>query len=43
MEAKATLETVLLFQIPETITSIDTLTLEVSVNGGNYQVNLENM
>lgn len=43
VEAKATLETVLLFQIPETITSIDTLTLEVSVNGGNYQVNLENM
>lgn len=36
-----TAETVLLFQIPDTVATVETLTMDVSVNGNNYQINLE--
>ena len=41
IEAGQTVETVLLFQIPDTITEIGDLTMNVSVNGIDYQIILE--
>ncbi len=43
LDAGATRETVLLFQVAETVASADSLVLEVTLNGENYQINLENM
>lgn len=43
LEAGETAETVLLFQVPETVTSIEQLTLNVSLDGENYQIILESM
>lgn len=43
LEAGETAETVLLFQVPETVTAIEQLTLNVSLDGENYQIILESM
>lgn len=36
--AGETVETVLLFQVPDSVVSVDSLNLEVSVDGNNYQI-----
>lgn len=43
LEAGETRETVLLFQVADSVASADSLALEVSMNGENYQINLENL
>ncbi len=40
VNAGGTVETVLLFQVPDSVESVDDLVLEVSVDGNNYQINL---
>lgn len=40
VNAGGTVETVLLFQVPDSVESVDNLVLEVSVDGNNYQINL---
>lgn len=40
LKAGDTVETVLLFQVPDSVESVDDLVLEVSVDGNNYQINL---
>lgn len=40
VNAGGTVETVLLFQVSDSVESVDDLVLEVSVDGSNYQINL---
>jgi hypothetical protein len=40
IEPGATVNTVLLFQVPETVTEVQTLVLEVEVDGQTYQITI---